>query len=97
MNAKRVKAIKQKDDRTLWIKWSDDQEQEWDVVTLRRNCPCAECIDEWTGKKNLKDADVADTVRPLSIQSVGRYALSINFSDGHKTGIYSFEKLQAWS
>lgn len=97
MSATRVKNIQQKDERTLWIQWSDNREQQWDVVNLRRSCPCAVCIDEWTGKKTLKDEDVPDTVRPVSIKSVGRYALSIEFSDGHKTGIYTFEKLQEWA
>ena len=97
MSATRVKDIQQKDERTLWIQWSDNREQQWDVVNLRRSCPCAVCIDEWTGKKTLKDDDVSDTVRPVSIKSVGRYALSIEFSDGHKTGIYTFEKLQEWA
>ena len=41
----------------------------------------------------VKKSDVKDTVRPLSINSVGRYALSIKFSDGHQTGIYTFKML----
>jgi DUF971 family protein len=33
-------------------------------------------------------------VRPLSIDSVGRYAIRFHWSDGHSTGIYTFEHLR---
>ncbi len=93
----KVKSISQRDSRTLAIDWTDGTSQKWDVVDLRRACPCASCIDEWTGKNLIKEGQINDKVRPISINSVGQYALSINFSDGHSTGIYSFEKLRSLS
>jgi DUF971 family protein len=33
-------------------------------------------------------------VRPIRVQGVGRYALQIAWSDGHDTGIYTFEHLR---
>ena len=47
-----------------------------------------------TGKKKLKDSDIQDTVRPVKINSVGRYAMHIEFSDQHNTGIYSFDLMR---
>ena len=47
----RIKAIQQLDGRTLGILWTDDQAQKFDVVALRRSCPCATCIDEWTHER----------------------------------------------
>lgn len=93
MNELRVKAIDQLDSRTLKILWSNDIEQTFDVVDLRRRCPCAVCVDEWTHQPKLRPEDVPDTVRPLRIDSVGRYALNIRFSDQHSTGIYTFQSL----
>ena len=61
---------------------------------LRKKCPCAFCVDEWVEKPILKEEDVKDDVRPVSIDSVGRYAMSIKFSDGHSTGIYTFKYLR---
>jgi len=90
----RVKKIDQLDDRTLGIRWSDDHDSKYDVVDLRRGCPCASCIDEWTLEKKLKPSDISETVRPIKIESVGQYALSIHFNDGHKTGIYTFKMLR---
>jgi DUF971 family protein len=91
----RVKDIGQKDDRTLAITWTDNKVQHLDVVMLRRKCPCATCIDEWTRQQILKPEMVPETVRPVKIDSVGAYALQIAFSDGHGTGIYTFQMLRA--
>ena len=60
---------------------------------LRKKCPCAFCVDEWS-KPILKEEDAKDDVRPVSIDSVGRYAMSIKFSDGSSTGIYTFKYLR---
>lgn len=90
----RVKDIAQKNDRTLSITWTDNKVQNIDVVMLRRKCPCANCIDEWTNKQILKPENVADNVRPVKIESVGSYALQIAFNDGHSTGIYTFSMLR---
>lgn len=89
-----VKDIAQLDSRTLGVRWSDGRESRYDVVDLRRRCPCAECVEEWTRKPLLNPEDVPETVRPQRIQSVGRYALQIQFSDGHSTGIYTYEMLR---
>jgi len=93
-NSQRVRDIQQLDLRTLGITWTDGRESRYDVVELRRKCPCASCIDEWTGARRLTDDMVADTVRPLRVDSVGRYALTIKFNDGHGTGIYTFNMLR---
>src|SRR5690606_18547411 len=85
----RVQDIRQADDRTLAIVCADGKQITLDVVDLRRRCPCAMCIDEWTGEKRLRPEDVPETVRPLRINSVGSYALQIQFNDGHGTGIYT--------
>jgi DUF971 family protein len=90
----RVKDIGQLDERTLAITWTDGRRDKYDVVQLRRRCPCANCIDEWTGEKRLKPEQVAESVRPVKIDSVGAYALQIFFNDGHSTGIYTFQMLR---
>ncbi|MDB2447170.1 DUF971 domain-containing protein [bacterium] len=93
----KVKEIFQVDENILGIKWTDNQDSKFDVVELRRQCPCAACVDEHTGKRILKPEMVEDTVRPERINSVGRYALTITFNDGHSTGIYTFKMLRRLS
>lgn len=90
----RVKSISQLDDKTLGITWTDDKSSRFDVVELRRKCPCASCIDEWTHEQILRPESVSESVRPLKIESVGQYAMSIQFTDGHRTGIYTFSMLR---
>ena len=35
-----------------------------------------------------------EDVKPLRIESVGRYAIQIAWSDGHESGIYPFVRLR---
>ena len=86
--------IRQHDDRTLAITWGDGTESLYDVYELRLACGCAECVDEWTGTPRLESDRVPRDVRPRSIETVGRYAIQIRWSDGHETGIYPFERLR---
>lgn len=86
--------IIEESDNELSITWSDDSETNYDALELRRACPCAMCIDEWTGKKTLRDESIPEDVAFSHISIVGRYALNFHFSDGHETGIYSFAMLR---
>jgi DUF971 family protein len=61
---------------------------------LRLACPCAGCVEEMTGRALLNPAIVAADVRPESLELVGSYGLRIRWSDGHDTGIYTFEQLR---
>ena len=78
----------------LGITWSDGHESQYDVRALRLACPCASCIHEWTGQTLLDARAVPLDVKPSEIRPVGRYALQFFWSDGHNTGIYSFELLR---
>lgn len=89
-----VREIDQIDKHTLGIKWVDGHESRWRLSHLRRRCPCASCIDEWTNEPILKPGDVDENILATRVESVGRYALVINFTDGHTTGIYSFGLLR---
>lgn len=86
--------IQQSDARTLFIAWADGAESLVDVRALRLACGCASCVDEWSGESRLAPDSVPADVAPVGIQSVGRYAIQIEWSDGHNTGIYPFERLR---
>jgi ATP-binding protein involved in chromosome partitioning len=89
--------IRQRGPRELQIDWSDGAESRFDVRRLRLACCCAHCVDEWTGEDRLDSSTVPDDVHPLKIQPVGRYAIQIDWSDGHSTGIYAFRQLRELS
>ena len=87
--------IEQHDPRTLAIEWGDGVLSLMDVRALRLACGCAVCVDEWSGEPLLAPESVDADVAPIGIQPVGRYAIQIEWSDGHASGIYSFERLRA--
>lgn len=87
----------------LVIDWNDGSQQAVEVKELRAKCPCSVCRTKAESSQKappkpspftvLSDAEI----RPLRIEGmkpVGNYAYSIAFSDGHSTGIYSFEYLR---
>jgi DUF971 family protein len=86
--------IIEESDAEISIVWSDDAETKYNAADLRRNCPCAGCVNEWTGEKMLKDETVSDDLNFSHISVVGRYALNFHFSDGHETGIFTFPYLR---
>lgn len=89
--------IVEESDSEISIKWSDDAATRYDAATLRRSCPCAGCINEWTGEKMLDDKGISDDLTIDHVSIVGRYALNFHFSDGHDTGIFSFTYLRKLS
>jgi DUF971 family protein len=60
---------------------------------LRFYCPCAGCVDEHTGERTIKREQVQAGIRPTGVQLVGRYAVQINWSDRHNTGMYHYDRL----
>ncbi len=88
-----------KSTRTLTINWEDGHISNYPFAGLRAACPCVECKG---GHDNMggpcdpaqmiaaPDSDV--TVEKLG--AVGAYALQFNWSDGHFTGIYTWDCLR---
>jgi len=81
------------------ITWSDMHTSRYDFPYLRDHCPCAMCNDERSKKAaGAGAAAVLPMFKPRvtanSANAVGNYAIQIQFSDSHATGIYSFEHLR---
>jgi ATP-binding protein involved in chromosome partitioning len=78
----------------LGVVWEDGTESYYPGHFLRCACQCAKCVDEGSGRKVLRDADVAADVHPQEVHFVGNYGIGIRWSDGHDTGIYTFARLR---
>ena len=78
----------------LGIVWLDDHESYFPGRDLRLACGCARCVDEITGRRTLVAAHVPEDVRVAEVHPVGNYGLAVRFSDGHDTGIYTFDALR---
>ena len=86
--------IKQEGDSGLRITWADNFVSTYTAPQLRRACPCAQCVNEWTGQRTLKPENISEELSIVDVSIVGRYALNFRWSDGHETGIYSFRYLR---
>ncbi|HEX9780814.1 MAG TPA: DUF971 domain-containing protein [bacterium] len=80
--------------RELRVRWRDGHESVYPERELRLACPCAECVDETTGRVRIIGSSIPADVRAIGANIVGQYGVSIEWSDGHRTGIYSFEGLR---
>ena len=78
--------------------WADGTEQYVQVEKLRAASPSAEN----TGERDLMGRKFGGTAQKsypgITLRSwrpVGGYAIQFDFSDGHNTGLYTFEYLRA--
>lgn len=84
----------------LRITWSDGQVRDYAVRELRDKCPCATCREKRNApppsplQLPIISAAEAQPLRITAMKPVGNYAYSIDFSDGHNTGIYTLESLR---
>ena len=77
----------------LEISWPDGRVGKYSCFLLRDSCPCAHCIHEITGEKLLDPASIPADIHAASLSLTGNYALKINWSDGHDSGLYTWERL----
>ena len=66
-----------------------------DPLHLRSKCLCAACVDEFDGRQIFKIDDCPADVHPTNMVKKGNYAVAIVWSDGHRSSIYPYERLQS--
>lgn len=76
------------------VRWSDGREDRLGFEYLRNHCPCATCVDEWSGKRKSLTLLLPSDFAPRRLVPVGNYGVQIFWSDGHDTGIYSHQLLR---
>jgi DUF971 family protein len=87
----------------LVIGWSDGTSTKHQPADLRKACPCATCREKKRGDDEPKPRGILPVLtiaeaQPLAVQRmrpVGNYAYNIQFSDGHDSGIYSFDLIRS--
>ncbi len=87
-------AITRRDDGILFQWDREGGERLIGARDLRLACPCAQCVEEMSGRPLLDPGTVPPDVRPVHLALVGTYGLRVHWSDGHATGIYTFAWLR---
>lgn len=88
-----------KKDEGLTVEWSDGTRSFYPVVYLRRMSPSAEAreVRRQLERNPLTVLPASRASGPLTAtgaELVGNYAIKILFSDGHETGIYTWDYLR---
>jgi DUF971 family protein len=78
------------------IDWKDGHHSDYPLAYLRDKCPCAGCTGTHGTPPRQPEANnpfpmFQPALKMLAVEPVGNYAIKINWSDGHNSGIYSFE------
>jgi DUF971 family protein len=82
------------------IDWKDGHHSDYPIGYLRDECPCATCTGAHGTEPQKSDyaskpAELFPMYKPvlkmLAVEAVGNYAVRIEWSDGHNTGIYSYD------
>lgn len=82
------------DQKTVSLVWSDQATHMVPARLLRQYCPCAECVEEWSGKRTYDVEQISVDMKVIEIAPVGNYAITFTFGDMHRTGIFNWELLR---
>ena len=84
-----------KEQRELELVWTDSDISKLPFRTVRLNCRCAVCVDEFTGKQLLDPESVPLDLGLLEVSLCGNYALRIRWSDDHDSGRFTWNHLRS--
>lgn len=76
------------------ITWPEGTVQRIPNRDVRASCQCALCVEEYTGNQLLDDSTIPHDIEAKSITPLGNYAVSIEWSDGHSSGIFTWDHLR---
>jgi DUF971 family protein len=81
-------------DQILELTWDDGRVDRLPYHYLRVECPCASCRNEWTGDRVVDPASIRPDLKLEGMENIGNYAVRFGWSDGHGSGLYSWEHLE---
>lgn len=84
-----------KEDRVLELVWGDDDISRLPFQAIRQDCRCAACVDEFTGRQILQKESVSEKITPDDVGLTGNYALKFRWSDGHESGLFTWDHLRS--
>jgi DUF971 family protein len=82
-------------DQVLEVTWPDQRIDRLRYHTIRSQCPCASCRDEWTGQRVLDPSSIRPDLKLVQMENIGTYAVQFAWNDGHSSGIFTWETLRS--
>ena len=77
----------------LELIWDESNISRLPFCAVRRDCRCAVCVDEFSGKQLLDPTSVPEDLGLEDISISGNYALRIRWSDQHDSGLFTWDHL----
>ncbi|WP_420453423.1 DUF971 domain-containing protein [Ilumatobacter sp.] len=98
MAAHDIEAIEVDRARHVRVEFADGVTATFELAALRLACPCAECNSRRQGGRSVSIAaeTAPDDIRITQAAMAGAWGLNLDWSDGHSTGIYAFERMRRW-
>ena len=98
--------LEKTESRELLIEWSDGRTDLIPFLRLRKGCQCAHCIDDRikemsepvsrsSGVLPVISAAQAQPMGIIKMTPIGNYGYNVTFTDGHSSGIYTFDLLRS--
>ena len=84
-----------REDGILELTWNDSDVSKLPLRTVRQNCRCAVCVDEFTGRQILDPESVPKDIQVLDVSLTGNYALKFRWSDTHDSGLFTWDHLRS--
>jgi DUF971 family protein len=82
-------------EQVLEVTWPESRVDRFPYLTLRSECPCATCRNEWTGERMLDPKSIRPDLKLVGMENIGTYAVQFAWNDGHSSGIFTWESLRA--
>jgi Mrp family chromosome partitioning ATPase/DUF971 family protein len=82
------------DSEYVTLTWPDGTTHKVANRDLRLSCQCALCVDEFSGEVKIDASSVPDDIHAKEVATVGNYAVSVEWSDGHTTGFFPYESIK---
>lgn len=82
-------------EQILEVGWPDGRVDRLRYHTIRSQCPCAGCRDEWTGERLLDPKSLRPDLKLVGMENIGTYAVQFAWNDGHSSGLYTWETLRS--
>lgn len=84
-------------DEALVVTWSDGHVSRFPLEPLRRSCTCATCRTlRERGQVVWPRGGAPEQLEVTHAELAGGWGISLEWNDGHSTGIYAWDVLRAW-